>query len=142
MGGIWGLAVAQGLENMPVEARGLFSGFLQLGYPVGYLIIAAVNLNKTVAASDHWRYLFFTGAAFSAFAAVVRLCLPESNYFLERRARAKEEAGGLQDHSRKNVVFLREIGNMLRVHWLRCLFGILFMTCVSPFLHETPNSKT
>lgn len=34
MGGIWGLAAANALENMPVEPRGLFSGLLQEGYAV------------------------------------------------------------------------------------------------------------
>jgi hypothetical protein len=29
MGGIWGLAASGGLEALPVEARGLFSGILQ-----------------------------------------------------------------------------------------------------------------
>ncbi len=127
MGGVWGLAIAQALENMPVEARGLFSGFLQLGYPVGYLIIAAVNLNSTVAQGENWRYLFFTGAAFSAFAAILRLFLPESGYFLERRAQAKAEKSGSKSQS-KNMVFLKETLNMLKVHWLRCIFGLILMT--------------
>lgn len=37
MGGIWGQAASTALENMPVEARGLFSGILQEGYAFGYL---------------------------------------------------------------------------------------------------------
>jgi len=35
MGGIWGQAAALGLENAPVDARGLLSGVLQQGYSVG-----------------------------------------------------------------------------------------------------------
>jgi MFS transporter, SHS family, lactate transporter len=31
MGGIWGMATATALENLPVEARGLASGVLQQG---------------------------------------------------------------------------------------------------------------
>lgn len=130
MGGVWGLAIAQSLENMPVEARGLFSGFLQLGYPVGYLIIAAVNLNSVVAQGDHWRYLFFTGAAFSAFTAIIRLLLPESDYFLERRALAREQQD-VTTTSKKNSVFVKEAINMLRIHWARCIFGLILMTLVS-----------
>lgn len=38
MGGIWGLAVATALENVPVETRGFLSGLLQEGYAVGYLL--------------------------------------------------------------------------------------------------------
>ena len=117
------------LENMPVEARGLFSGFLQLGYPCGYLIIAAVNLKDRVARSDGWRILFYVGAGFSAFGALVRLCLPESRYFLERRA-ARDAEEDQTAARKKSVQFLREAGKMVRVHWVRCIFGIIFMTWV------------
>ena len=41
MGGIWGLAAATALENLPMEVRGLSSGVVQQGYTVGYLIAAA-----------------------------------------------------------------------------------------------------
>ncbi|KAF7343697.1 MFS domain-containing protein [Mycena sanguinolenta] len=37
MGGIWGLATSNALENLPVGLRGLASGVLQQGYAVGYL---------------------------------------------------------------------------------------------------------
>lgn len=37
MGGIWGLAAATALENLPVECRGLISGVVQEGYAAGYL---------------------------------------------------------------------------------------------------------
>ncbi len=35
MGGIWGVASATALENLPVELRGLGSGVLQQGYAIG-----------------------------------------------------------------------------------------------------------
>jgi len=44
MGGIWGLAAAISLKNMPFDARGLFPGILQQGYSIGYLIAAIINL--------------------------------------------------------------------------------------------------
>lgn len=58
MGGIWGGAVALALENMPVEARGLFSGILQQGYAVGYLLSCVVNLTAVADHSD-WRSSLF-----------------------------------------------------------------------------------
>ena len=43
MSGIWGLAAATTLENLPVKGRGFASGFLQFeGYAVGYLIAALI----------------------------------------------------------------------------------------------------
>ena len=127
MGGIWGLAVSMSLENMPVEARGLFSGFLQLGYPVGYLIIAAVNLNPHVASKTGWRPLFWTGAAFSLTAAAVRLALPESQYFLERQA-ARRREGDQTTAGKESMRFAKETWKMLKTHWARCIFAIIFMT--------------
>ena len=39
-----GLAASTALENLPVEARGIASGFLQEGYTVGYLFAAVIKL--------------------------------------------------------------------------------------------------
>lgn len=72
MGGIWGLSAATALENMPVEARGFFSGILQQGYAVGYLLSAVINLTE-VAKHDNWRVLFYFAAAVSCFAVSLAL---------------------------------------------------------------------
>jgi MFS family permease len=64
---------------MPVAARGLFSGVLQQGYAIGYLLAAVVNLTL-VAQKDDWRPLFFVGAGLSLGAAIVRMLLPETEY--------------------------------------------------------------
>ncbi|KZT62269.1 MFS general substrate transporter [Calocera cornea HHB12733] len=128
MGGIWGLSAATALENLPVQVRGLASGVLQEGYAVGYLIAAVINLTLVSYDPFGWRALFWVAAGISAFAAVVRLCLPESQVFL----RAKEDkrikaAEGHEVHS-KSKVFLRETRAMLRQHWLRCIYAVLLMT--------------
>ncbi|ORY24476.1 MFS general substrate transporter [Naematelia encephala] len=129
MGGIWGLAVSMSLENMPVDCRGLFSGYLQLGYPVGYLMIAAINLNPRVASTSGWRLLFYIGAGFAASAALLRLLLPESTYFVERRKRQR----------RRNIVFIREVGNMMKMHWALCVYGIIFMTAFNFYSHGSQD---
>lgn len=41
MGGEWGVGAALAFETLPKENRGFFSGLLQEGYAVGYLIAAA-----------------------------------------------------------------------------------------------------
>ena len=38
MGGVWGMASATALENLPVELRGLGSGVVQQGYALGKYI--------------------------------------------------------------------------------------------------------
>lgn len=131
MGGIWGLAVSQSLENMPIEARGLFSGFLQIGYPVGYLVIAAVNLNQKVQSQDNWRILFYTGAGMSLLAAVMRLVLPESAYFRERQLLRKELEAEGQVTRGATMTVVREFGKALKVHWVRCVWSVVFMRYVA-----------
>ena len=40
MGGEWGVGAALAFETLPAEGRGCFSGLLQEGYAVGYLMAA------------------------------------------------------------------------------------------------------
>lgn len=123
MGGIWGLAIASALENLPVELRGIGSGILQEGYAVGYLIAAVINL--TLVAQHGWRVLFWTGAGISFFAAVIRVLVPESAYFL--RAKEQEMAAGTTT-SKKTKIFIRETKEMLKRHWLLCIYSVLLMS--------------
>jgi SHS family lactate transporter-like MFS transporter len=123
MGGIWGLATASALENLPVELRGIASGVLQEGYAVGYLIAAVINL--TLVAQYGWRVLFWTGAGISFFAAVIRAFIPESAFFL--RAKEQERARGTNT-SQKTKVFIKETKEMLKRHWLLCIYAVLLMT--------------
>ncbi|KAI0074125.1 MFS general substrate transporter [Panus rudis PR-1116 ss-1] len=125
MGGIWGLAASTGLENLPVEARGLASGILQQGYAVGYLLAAVINLNLVPSVSAGWRALFWTGAGISLFAAFIRMLLPESEVFL--RAKALEKARG-KTTKHKTKVFMHETWVMLKRHWLLCIYAVLLMT--------------
>ena len=136
MGGVWGLAAATALENLPVEARGLASGVLQQGYAVGYLIAAVINLYLVPEVSVGWRALFWCAAGISAFAAVIRALLPESELFI--RARAEALARG-NTTTNKTKVFLHETGQMLKKHWLLCIYAVLLMTgmCLS-YLAQMP----
>ena len=122
MGGIWGLASASALENLPVEARGLASGIMQQGYAGGYLMAAVANLS--IVAHTSWRNQFRTSAAISCSAAVLRLFLPESEVFL----RAREKKSDSDDSGRsKTRIFFHEIGQMLKNHWLLCIYAVLLM---------------
>ncbi|GAA5841200.1 hypothetical protein JCM5353_002026 [Sporobolomyces roseus] len=137
MGGIWGLSAASGLESLPMEARGLFSGILQQGYAVGYLLSAVINLTL-VAKHEDWRILFFFGAAASALAAILRAVLPESPYFLERR-RAEKEAGTAMSSGAKSKIFIREAGRALKLHWVRCVFALCLMSGFNFFSHGSQD---
>ncbi|KAH7925149.1 carboxylic acid transporter protein [Leucogyrophana mollusca] len=125
MGGVWGLASSTALENLPVETRGLASGVLQEGYAVGYLLAAVINLTLVAQSPQTWRTLFWTGAGISMFAAVLRALVPESEVFL--RAKAIEKARGTTT-TKKTQIFLRETKEMLKRHWLLCIYAVLLMT--------------
>lgn len=134
MGGIWGLATATALENMPPAPRGLFSGILQQGYAVGYLLSASVNLTW-IAQTNNWRILFYLGAGLSLFAALVRLCLPESELF-ERVKRERAEKG---ETSNKGKTFARETWLMLKTNWPRVIYGVLLMTGFNFLSHSSQD---
>jgi len=125
MGGIWGLAATTALENLPVEARGIASGLLQQGYSVGYLVASIINLKLVPESSAGWRSLFWTASGLSLFAAIVRVTLPESAYFL--KAKAAEDARGTTT-SMKTKIFIKETKVMLRKHWSLCIYAVLLMT--------------
>lgn len=124
MGGIWGLAASTSLENLPVELRGLGSGIVQQGYAVGYLSAAVVNLTIVPHSPYKWRAMFWTGSSLLFSAAVLRALIPESAVFL--RAKAIERERGA-DTSKKTKVFLRETKEMLKQHWLLCIYAVLLM---------------
>lgn len=125
MGGIWGLAAATALENLPVEVRGIASGFLQEGYAVGYLLAAVVDLTLVPEVSVSWRSLFWTASGISLFAAFIRLLLPESEVFLKAKA---EEAAREGPPVNKTKVFVKETKAMLKKHWALCIYAVLLMT--------------
>ena len=135
MGGIWGLASATALENIPVEARGLASGFIQQGYAVGYLIAAVVNLYLVPHTS--WRALFWTASGISAFAAVLRALLPESEVFI--RARQERQAAPEKPTQSKTHIFFHEVKQMLKHHWLRCIYVVLLMSGFSFLSHGSQD---
>ncbi|KAG2047361.1 carboxylic acid transporter [Suillus hirtellus] len=131
MGGIWGLSSSSALENLPVELRGLASGILQEGYIVGYIFAAVVNL--TLVAQYGWRSLFWTGAGITFFAAVVRALVPESPFFLQVKEQEKEKG---TDTSQS---FLRKTKEMLKHHWLLCIYGVLLMHAHNMYEHALDN---
>lgn len=138
MGGIWGMSTATALENMPAAARGLFSGILQQGYAMGYLVAAAVNLgwaNKARDGKGEWQVLFYLGAGLSLLAAIIRAILPEGPKFKEQSRLRK-----CRPVTRNPVKrFFVETGQMLKTHWAMCIYAILLMTGFNFFSHSSQD---
>ena len=91
MGGEWGLGAAMAMEALPPQRRGFFSGLLQEGYMVGYLLAAVayfivfhfapmLGLGKW-----DWRILFIVGTLPALLIFYIRAHVPESEAWLQRQ---------------------------------------------------------
>lgn len=76
MGGEWGVGAALAMEAVGPGSRGFFSGLLQEGYAVGYLLAAAAFF--FVFPRFGWRPLFFIGGLPALLTIYIRSKVPES----------------------------------------------------------------
>jgi SHS family lactate transporter-like MFS transporter len=76
MGGEWGVGAALAFETLPTEGRGFFSGLLQEGYVVGYLMAALVY--GTLFSFVGWRGMFVIGALPAFLVIYIRTKVDES----------------------------------------------------------------
>src|ERR1035438_2354685 len=58
MGGYWGIGASLVMESSPSRLRGLFSGIMQAGYSLGYLL-AAVGV-RTIEPRFGWKWMFLS----------------------------------------------------------------------------------
>src|SRR5213592_193871 len=79
MGGEWGLGASLAMESLPTQARGLFSGILQQGYAVGYLLAAvAYFLVFNFFPYFGWRTMFVIGVLPALLVVYIRFGVTES----------------------------------------------------------------
>jgi SHS family lactate transporter-like MFS transporter len=90
MGGEWGVGAALAFETLPAEGRGFFSGLLQEGYAVGYLMAALVY--GTVFHYVGWRGMFVIGALPAFLVIYIRTKVDESPAWLEGRVARNTES--------------------------------------------------
>jgi MFS transporter, SHS family, lactate transporter len=88
MGGEWGLGASLAMEKIPTAKRGFWSGVLQQGYPVGYLLAAiAFFLVEPIAG---WRGLFICAAIPALLALFIRMRVEESEAWEATREHQKQ----------------------------------------------------
>src|SRR4051812_46895546 len=87
MGGEWGVGAALAFETLPAKERGFFSGLLQEGYAVGYLMAALVY--GTVFQYVGWRGMFVIGALPAFLVIYIRTKVDESPAWKEGRGAAR-----------------------------------------------------
>ena len=104
MGGYWGVGASLVMESSPKRWRGLFSGIMQAGYSVGYLL-AAVAL-RVIEPRYGWRWMFLCGLGLAALIAVLTLLSPESSSWQKHRLHSVGEVVRVVWHHKKDFVYL------------------------------------
>lgn len=77
MGGYWGVGASLAVESAPLRRRGLVSGLMQSGYPLGYLLAALAM--ETVLPHFGWRAMFCIGFTVALLISILTLRAPESS---------------------------------------------------------------
>jgi SHS family lactate transporter-like MFS transporter len=123
MGGEWGVGAALALETLPANNRGFFSGLLQEGYVIGFLLASLVF--KFLFDHVGWRGMFILGASPALLVFYIR--------------RTVEESPTWTAGARVQRASLREIGAAVRAHFPRLLFLILLMACFNALSHGSQD---
>lgn len=123
MGGEWGLGASLAMESLPTATRGLFSGILQQGYAVGYLLAALVYW--IVFPFFGWRGLFIAGALPALVVIYIRAHVPESPVWQ-------------RDRSRRRHASVR-LSGLIRQHGLLFIYAALLMTAFNYMSHGTQD---
>ena len=123
MDGEWGLGASLAMESLPTQARGLFSGILQQGYAVGYLLAALVYW--IVFPHFGWRGLFIAGALPAFLVIYIRARVPESPVW--QRDRVRSERPRI-----KMSIFVRQHGALF-------IYAVLLMAAFNYMSHGTQD---
>ena len=79
MGGEWGLGAALAMEKIPPSRRGFFSGVLQQGYSLGYLLASLASLVVLSGLGLSWRWLFALSIIPALISLLIRTRVRESD---------------------------------------------------------------
>jgi SHS family lactate transporter-like MFS transporter len=128
MGGEWGVGASLAMESAPAPARGILSGILQQGYPVGYILAALAA--KTILPHFGWRGMFVAGFLPAVLVLLIRAGVHESPAWLAQRDRPSPARTGLRSSG---------IATAARNHWPLFLYLIALMTAFNFFSHGTQD---
>jgi SHS family lactate transporter-like MFS transporter len=122
MGGEWGIGASLVMESIPPRSRGTVSGFLQQGYPLGYLLASVVYglFFDTIG----WRGLFMVGVIPAFLVIFIRLFVKESPVW--------EKTPG---HGARRTNLIAALAR----NWKMFFYVILLMTAFNFFSHGTQD---
>ena len=120
MGGEWGVGASLAMESVPLKWRGIFSGVVQSGYSIGYLLAAIAA--RFVLPVWGWRAMFWVGGIPALLAFYIRLHVKESEAWEQHRAPT--------------------VGSIVRTaggHWKIFCYLVLMMTMMMFLSHGTQD---
>jgi MFS transporter, SHS family, lactate transporter len=120
MGGEWGVGASLAMEVAPRRRRGVFSGILQSGYSIGYMLAAVAA--RFILPVWGWRWMFWAGAMIAAVALFILTKIPESRAWIEHREVSV-------------AAILKTVGR----HWQKFLYLVAMMTLMMFLSHGTQD---
>jgi len=124
MGGEWGVGAALALETLPTKGRGFFSGMLQQGYVLGYLLASVVFATLF----DHvgWRGLFIISSVSALLVLYIRFGVHESPAWMAGVAQRRAFSGAL-------------VWAAVRDNLPTLVYLVVLMACFNAFSHGSQD---
>ena len=120
MGGEWGVGASLAMEAAPTRLRGIFSGVVQCGYSIGYLLAAFAA--RFLLPHWGWRPMFWIGVLPALLTFYVLVKAPESEAWKQHRAASTGQ-------------ILRTVAR----DWKRFLYLVVLMTFMMFLSHGTQD---
>ena len=124
MGGEWGVGAALALETLPTKGRGFFSGMLQQGYVLGYLLASV--LFATLFDHVGWRGLFIISSASALLVLYIRFGVHESPAWVAGVAQRRASSGAL-------------VWAAVRDYFPTLVYLVVLMACFNAFSHGSQD---
>ncbi|MFE4197669.1 MFS transporter [Paenarthrobacter sp. NPDC056912] len=112
-GGEWGGAALMAVEHAPIQKRGLFGAYPQIGVPIGMILATGLlfflqsGMSKEDFAAWGWRVPFLLSVVLIVVGYLIRRAVGESPVFKEiaqRKAESKAPLGELFRKNKKEVI--------------------------------------
>jgi MFS transporter, SHS family, lactate transporter len=120
MGGEWGVGASLAMEAAPIRWRGILSGVLQSGYPIGNLLAGLAA--RFILPAWGWRPMFWIGALPALLALYIRSKVPESEAWKQHR-----------------VASMGQVLRVVALEWKRFLYLVVLMTFMMFLSHGTQD---
>jgi SHS family lactate transporter-like MFS transporter len=123
MGGEWGVGAALALETLPARGRGFFSGLLQEGYVIGYLLASVVF--GVLFVHIGWRGMFVISSASALLVVYIRFGVQESPAWTAGKAPHRASAA--------------EVWSAITGYFPTLLYLVVLMACFNAFSHGSQD---